>query len=155
MHDLSRTALYRMFSREGDLLYVGITKSLAARLGQHDAGKDWFHLVDSIKLAHYPTRDQARRAEIMAIQKESPAFNIADRAEGDPPRFVEYGIDLPSRPAAVCVGRLPRGARFGQMVPAFAPGVLSAALVPDPGVPFHAQTFAQKVNDIATTAGIK
>lgn len=158
MSDIDRTAVYRMFSRQGDLLYVGITKSLAARLGQHDTGKDWYHLVDSIKLAHYPTRDQARRAEIMAIQKESPAFNIADRAEGDPPRFAEYGIEHRTAvPKGMHVmGGSTHDIRAGRPCRVLPDSLaLFRVVAPDPGIPFHFKTLKSTVREIAAKNGLE
>lgn len=70
------TTLYRLFDAEGALLYVGITSSDAARLGQHALDKRWWCSVATAKFEHCATREEARVREAGAIKGESPLFNI-------------------------------------------------------------------------------
>lgn len=70
--------LYRFFDDEGVLLYVGITEAPLVRLDGHAAVQPWWHLVATASYEHFPTRAQARDAEVAAIQSEQPAFNVAD-----------------------------------------------------------------------------
>ena len=69
------TSLYRFFGKDGRLLYVGISLSLAARLSKHSE-RPWFGIVKSISVEHYESRDEAARREIVAIQNELPLFNV-------------------------------------------------------------------------------
>lgn len=71
-----RTALYRFFVADKTLLYVGITKRLGGRWGQHANAQPWWPLVDH-QTAHWlPVRDEALAAEKIAIATENPVFNI-------------------------------------------------------------------------------
>ena len=71
------TTLYRMFDRDGALLYVGISSNLDQRLGQHERGKPWWSQVVTMRIEHYPTRAHAAAAERNAIVHEKPRWNIA------------------------------------------------------------------------------
>ena len=71
-----KTALYRQYSKEGKLLYVGISLDYAKRVKQHYKGSAWFLDVADIKLEWFDTRDDALKAERDAIKKEKPECNI-------------------------------------------------------------------------------
>lgn len=73
--------VYRMYDEDGRLLYVGISKTLATRLTQHHRDKPWADEIASVTGKRYATRDAARAAEIDAIHKENPRYNIQDRAK--------------------------------------------------------------------------
>jgi hypothetical protein len=77
------TSLYRMWNYGGDLLYVGIASDPGKRFDQHSRYKRWWHEVDTIKVIHYPTRAEARAAELVAIRSESPRYNVADAPKVD------------------------------------------------------------------------
>jgi predicted GIY-YIG superfamily endonuclease len=72
--------VYRYFTEEGVLLYVGVAFDPHARLQQHRVSKDWFYDIKFIRLDHYETRWEALRAEHLAIEIEKPRHN------GEPPR---------------------------------------------------------------------
>ncbi len=72
-----RTALYRHRDKNGTLLYVGISLSVAARLAQHEATSHWFAEVTQVDVEYFPTRDEACAAERVAIQTEHPRCNKA------------------------------------------------------------------------------
>jgi excinuclease UvrABC nuclease subunit len=67
--------LYRHFDGQGTLLYVGISASAVRRLTDHKTQSAWFSLI-AVKVEHFPTRTAARKAEITAITKERPLYNI-------------------------------------------------------------------------------
>jgi hypothetical protein len=69
------TQLYRHFDSEGQLLYVGISISALERYKQH-SGTEWFPSVSQITVEHFPTREEAAKAEVLAIKTEKPKFNI-------------------------------------------------------------------------------
>ena len=79
--------VYRLWDDTGALLYVGISKTLVNRLTQHDESQPWAAEVASVTAKRYPTREKARAAEIEAIQKENPRYNIRDRAKA-----VDWGM---------------------------------------------------------------
>lgn len=70
-------ALYRFYSADGELLYVGITVDPGRRFPQHQLDKPWWHEVSGITLsAPYPNRESAAAAERLAIEVEAPRYNI-------------------------------------------------------------------------------
>jgi predicted GIY-YIG superfamily endonuclease len=75
------TALYRFFDAQGLLLYVGITKDLQTRFGSHALTKKttWWPLVASHSIEWFDNRPSAATAEIRAIQRENPAYNLSLR----------------------------------------------------------------------------
>lgn len=73
---MSSTSLYRHFSRDGRLLYVGISLSWPARTKAHAKGSRWFEQVAKVEIERFPTREIALSAEREAITRERPAFNI-------------------------------------------------------------------------------
>ena len=68
-------SLYRHFSATDELLYVGISLSAVARLGQHERHSGWFGSIASVKVEHFDTREEALAAEKAAIQGEDPLHN--------------------------------------------------------------------------------
>jgi predicted GIY-YIG superfamily endonuclease len=90
-----RHTLYRFWSRDGVLLYIGITSDAFTRFKAHSRSKDWFLEVHSATLDHFESRDELAEAEIAAIKREKPLYNVAhngnpvvdhepDDAESDP-----------------------------------------------------------------------
>lgn len=69
--------VYRLRSIEGDLLYLGYTSNLAARLCDHEAQKPWWDEVTEIVTSRYPSRGSALDAERAAILLEKPVHNAA------------------------------------------------------------------------------
>jgi len=74
--DDDTTFLYRYYSAEGALLYVGVSLSAVARAAQHRAASHWYHEAVSMKFKRYPTRRAALDAEALAIAKEGPRYNV-------------------------------------------------------------------------------
>lgn len=70
------TALYRFFDEHDALLYIGISKHIPVRLGQHSDDKPWYTQVVRIAVEHHPSRPAALDAEKKAIQSERPKFNV-------------------------------------------------------------------------------
>lgn len=75
-----RTAVYRFFDAEDQLLYIGITCQLARRISSHELEKTWWGEVARISVEHHPTRGGALAVESAAIQLERPRFNIIGAA---------------------------------------------------------------------------
>jgi len=72
------TSLYRLWNRSDELLYVGITHRGWRRFDEHASAKAWWPQVHHVTVAHHRSREDARAAELAAIQSERPLFNIAD-----------------------------------------------------------------------------
>lgn len=72
------TTLYRLFTVEGTLLYIGISARAELRICcQHLVDKEWFREVERATFEHFDVRHLAEEAEIKAIKREAPLFNIA------------------------------------------------------------------------------
>ena len=69
------TSLYRHFSADGELLYVGVSLNTVARLVAHQHRSEWFDKIASITIEKFESRDAAEAAEITAINAEAPKFN--------------------------------------------------------------------------------
>jgi predicted GIY-YIG superfamily endonuclease len=69
-------ALYRFFDKYGDLLYIGITMDLPARMGNHRREKPWWTDAAVIEIEHYDNRAAALEAERIAIKVETPRYNV-------------------------------------------------------------------------------
>ena len=70
------TALYRHFDADGRLLYVGIARSVTARLAQH-ADSPWDDQIARVEVERFATREEAEAAEREAIRAEKPIHNRA------------------------------------------------------------------------------
>lgn len=81
---MTRTALYRHFDAQGQLLYVGISDCLSARDKQHAATAHWHGRVFKTETSWFPDRQAALIAEWEAIRDEGPAYNI----RRGPPAFL-------------------------------------------------------------------
>lgn len=68
--------LYRCYSVNGDLLYIGISASAIARLAQHAEASHWFNEIARVDIEPFNTREEAEAAELEAIGTEDPLFNI-------------------------------------------------------------------------------
>lgn len=67
--------LYRLFDREDNLLYVGVTFMPGHRLYEHSK-KRWGADIARHELVTFPNRREALEAERAAIQSEGPRHNI-------------------------------------------------------------------------------
>ena len=83
---MGNTALYRHFDSDGQLLYVGISKSVLRRTHEHARLSGCSGDICSITAEWFESIDDAKRAERIAIQSESPAYNIclSTREESKP-----------------------------------------------------------------------
>jgi len=70
-----RTAVYRAFTADGKLLYVGMTMRPEDRWEAHARCSQWWPLHDRIEMEWFDTRTAAADAEYAAILHERPAYN--------------------------------------------------------------------------------
>lgn len=77
-----RVAVYRLFAKDGTLLYVGVTAHVNLRMYNHKAEKHWWPLVARKTVKWYDSRADALKAEAAAIAGEFPVHNIAQRPAG-------------------------------------------------------------------------
>lgn len=68
--------LYRMYGKNNELLYIGISKSAFARFEQHSHTQPWINQVARWEREPYPSRAEALEAERTAIIQEHPKYNV-------------------------------------------------------------------------------
>lgn len=102
-----RTALYRCFDADDELLYVGISKDPAERWKQH-RGSAWWRHVTMRTVEWYDDRAAAERAERKAIQSEGPRYNVQHNQRlADP--VVVGALSTPKRSYRTLVDLYPDG----------------------------------------------
>lgn len=67
--------VYRAFSKNNDLLYIGVTQNLKSRVSTHKSSKEWWGEVDRIDEESFDDRISAMKAEVVAIKLENPKYN--------------------------------------------------------------------------------
>lgn len=77
--------LYRVFTADDRLLYVGISMGPATRIKQHHGEKPWWAEAHRIELEHFDSREAAAAAERQAIKSEKPLHNISGGRQELPP----------------------------------------------------------------------
>lgn len=77
--------LYRFFNASGELLYIGVTQDPQARFKSHQYDKSWFSEVASSTMEHFSSRQELIAAELAAIRRESPKYNVAGTWQPKPP----------------------------------------------------------------------
>lgn len=76
MMDNTKTALYRCYDNENNLLYIGISLSAINRLSQHKSHSKWFDAIAKVDVEWFQDRDSAILAEMEAVRIEQPKFNV-------------------------------------------------------------------------------
>ena len=105
-----RTAIYRLYSADGTLLYVGMSNDPDRRFGEHADSQPWWAEVRKFEVGTwYPSRSAAAEAERVAIRSEQPKHNKR-RATGNTP-IVNFRI-----PLAVVSAAKAEAARLGTTV---------------------------------------
>ena len=67
--------VYRVFDADDRLIYIGATKNLKDRMGNHRSLKWWHSLVARVETERHVDMESAFAAEAAAIAAERPAFN--------------------------------------------------------------------------------
>lgn len=80
-----KTAVYRFYSSEGQLLYVGISDNPGHRFSQHERTKTWWNEVTGISVEWVESRPSALAVERRAIRVEKPVYNISRPTPKLPP----------------------------------------------------------------------
>ena len=73
------TTLYRLFSAEGELLYIGISVRVEQRMYEHSQSKWWWPEVEHQLLTRCTTRRDALELEEIAIRTENPKYNVTHK----------------------------------------------------------------------------
>lgn len=90
------TGVYRLYSRTGQFLYVGVGEHPPTRWADHRRNKDWWSEVDETRttVQWFPTRDLALTEETRAITEEQPAYNRSGTLKIR--KTLPGGYDLPT-----------------------------------------------------------
>lgn len=67
--------IYRCYSADGHLLYIGSCRSWPSRRALHEKQTAWWPQVDRVEQEHYLNLGAAKQAEIAAIGAEAPLHN--------------------------------------------------------------------------------
>lgn len=78
--------LYRWWDAEGNLLYVGKSISLFARISAHRKSSAFFPEATQMTIERFPDEVTLAVAEVNAIRDEHPLYNIVHKREGGTPR---------------------------------------------------------------------
>ncbi|WP_329376101.1 hypothetical protein [Streptomyces sp. NBC_01483] len=70
-----RTAVYRFFGANGELLYLGITHDLQERWGTHERIQPWWLDVSRREFTWYDTRAEAEEIEATATAVQKPRYD--------------------------------------------------------------------------------
>jgi predicted GIY-YIG superfamily endonuclease len=75
------TALYRIWGAADALLYIGISKDFGRRWKEHAKAQPWWAERERMTVDKwYPTWEEARDAEGVAIKAERPKYNVKHAA---------------------------------------------------------------------------
>jgi hypothetical protein len=78
--DFDRTAVYRFYDRDGNLLYLGMTFDIDQRFNHHRYTQGWWLEVARKEVTWYDTRREARDIEVAATLTEKPRYDRAPLA---------------------------------------------------------------------------
>ena len=88
--------VYRAFSKNNDLLYIGVTQNLKSRVSTHKSSKEWWGEVDRIDEESFDDRISALKAEVVAIKLENPKYNkriLQDESKIGASEFISIRIE--------------------------------------------------------------
>ena len=88
--------VYRAFSKNNDLLYIGVTQNLKSRVSTHKSSKEWWGEVDRIDEESFGDRISAMKAEVVAIKLENPKYNkriLQDESKIGASEFISIRIE--------------------------------------------------------------
>lgn len=78
-YQTDRHHVYRLFDRDGELLYIGATSNIGSRLNDYRRNCVWWHRVGFVDSDEYPTRAEAFAAEAAAIREHQPELNTQSK----------------------------------------------------------------------------
>ena len=98
------TAVYRLFDKDGRLLYVGVSHDPISRWKQHEGTKLWWHWVADKQVVWRPSRLAAFQLEAEIEHAEEPLFcRVPWMGNGSLSRGPERNEDLDRELASLTV----------------------------------------------------
>lgn len=73
--------LYRWWDAEGNLLYIGKSTSVLARISSHSRYSSFFDEAASMTIERFPDEITLGFAEVEAIRAERPPYNVVHNRE--------------------------------------------------------------------------
>ena len=133
-----KTALYRIWGNDDQLLYVGISKSALGRLGQHLTEKSWAADIANVTIETFATRELAAAAEVEAIKAEKPLHNVVHNGSsayvGRPNPALEKAVTDSAADLSKTKG-LKKGHHVGQLPYTLYTLISTDQLFPQPQIP--------------------
>lgn len=68
--------VYSLYNSSDDVIYIGVTGSVAHRMNNHAAAKPWWPEVSRMGVEQFPSREAAESAEKCGIVSAQPRYNI-------------------------------------------------------------------------------
>lgn len=94
MNSARQSRIYRLYSADDRLLYVGATINLQQRLRDHGQDKGWWPEVARTEVSEpYESWGLAHAAEIEAIRAEQPVYNVVRYPKRWEPAVSEWDED--------------------------------------------------------------
>lgn len=84
-------AVYRLWSKDGRLLYVGCSLYLLQRMKEHSKTKAWGMDIARANFEWFPNQQSALEAERRAIAAERPEWNVHHRENPKRSRGIHDG----------------------------------------------------------------
>jgi hypothetical protein len=81
-HADKETYVYRLFNADRELIYIGCTHDVEARINAHRVSAWWYPQVHFSSVEDFSDRTTAHAAEMKAIFTENPKWNIRHRSLG-------------------------------------------------------------------------
>lgn len=76
--------LYRHFSKDGTLLYVGISLNALLRQHAHKTGRSpWYQQIAKIEIENFSSKKAALEAEKKAIKNDKPLYNVIHNIDSE------------------------------------------------------------------------
>lgn len=80
------TFVYMAYDNADQLLYVGVTDDLWARMSQHRRTSRWWDLMEHLDWEEMPDREMALRKETKLIGRHRPPFNVVGNPDAKRPK---------------------------------------------------------------------
>jgi len=99
---MTESALYRFYGAADVLLYVGLSQCPFIRSKAHEARAPWYRDVRFMEVEWHASREDAARAETVAIDRERPLYNAMGahkaRQVAETPKAAMRAVERPSPP---------------------------------------------------------
>lgn len=85
--------VYQVLDEFGRVLYVGESRDVFARMGQHKSTSEWYSKMKRLIVEEYATRQDAIHREADLIERAQPPFNVVGVKTRQYPRHNGFAED--------------------------------------------------------------